>query len=198
MVIETAPSLLAAIMKRLRQCRRLGDHALPKFQGFDQWGTQHAVREQDGIGWYQLLHGRVALKWSDSQQRYIDSLQKKNTGRRWTISLIQKALDVAWDMWAQRNKIMHNTLHPRAAAKVAHIRVQLQLLYWKGRACLLAQAGSSFVNRRPSSSKDLQSTMLQWTTSILTATSRAASAKHDQEATMASERSLMKQWLAKP
>jgi hypothetical protein len=28
-----------------------------------------------------------------------DSLHKKNTGRRWTISLIQKALDVvAWDM----------------------------------------------------------------------------------------------------
>ena len=76
-VIDTAPTLLAAIMKRLRQWRRLGDRDLPKFRGFDQWGTQHAVREQDSIGWYQLLLGRIALKWSDSQQRYIDSLHKK-------------------------------------------------------------------------------------------------------------------------
>ena len=112
---------------------------MPKCQGFDQWGTQLAVREKDGIGWYQLLLRGITLKWSDSQQRYIDSLQKKNTGRRWAISLIQKALDVAWDMWAQRNEIMQNTLHPRAAAEVARIKVQLQMLYRKGKASLFAQ-----------------------------------------------------------
>jgi hypothetical protein len=62
---------------------------------YDRWGTQHAHREQDSI----------ALKWSDAQQGYIDSLQKKNTGCRWAISVIQKALDVSWDMWEQRNDI---------------------------------------------------------------------------------------------
>ena len=197
-VIDTAPSLLAAIMKRLRQWRRLGDRDLPKFRGFDQWGTQHAVREQDSIGWYQLLLGRIAQKWSDSQQRYVDSLHKKNTGRRWAISLIQKALDVAWDMWAQRNEIMHHTLHPRAAAEVARIKVQLQLLYRKGRASLLAQDRLLFCKSEAKLLKGSPIEMLQWTTSVLTATRRAASAKHDQEATMASERSLMKQWLATP
>jgi hypothetical protein len=129
---------VAAILKRLRQWRQFGDRALAKFQGFDQWGTQHPVREQDTVGWYQLLLGRIARKRSDSQQRHIDSLQKKSTGRRWAISVIQKALDVAWDMWEQRNDIKHNTLHPRRAAEVARIAAQLQLFYRKGSAGLLS------------------------------------------------------------
>jgi hypothetical protein len=194
-VIDTAPSILAAIIKRLRQWRKVGDHALPKFHGFDQWGTQHAVREQDSIGWYQLLLGRIGRKWSDSQQRYIDSLHKKNTGRRWAISLIQKALDVAWDMWEQRNHIKHNTLHPRRAAEVARIKVQLQLLYRKGNAGLLPQDRLLFYKTEETLLEGKPVEMLQWTASVLKAIRRAATAKHDQEATMASERSLMKLWL---
>ncbi len=37
--------------------------------------------------------------------------------------------------------------------------------------------------------------MLQWITSVLNATRRAAQAKNDLEATMQSERALMKLWL---
>jgi hypothetical protein len=37
-------------------------------------------------------------------------------------------------MWEQRNHIKHNALHPRAAAAVVDIKVQLQLLYRKGHA----------------------------------------------------------------
>jgi hypothetical protein len=48
---------------------------------------------------------RMTKKWSDSQQRYIDSLRKTNTGLRWTASVIQKALDIAWDRWEQRNEV---------------------------------------------------------------------------------------------
>ena len=101
-------------------------------------------------------------------------------------------------MWAQRNEIMHNTLHPRAAAEVALIKVQLQLLYRKGRAGLLAQDRLLFYKSEAKLVKGSPIEMLQWTMSVLTATHCAALAKHDQEATMASERSLMKQWLAKP
>jgi hypothetical protein len=132
--LETAPHITRAITRRLQQWRKHGDRALPRFKDHDQWGTRHAVKEQDQIGWCQLLLGRIGNKWSDAQQRCVDSLQKKNTGRRWTISLIQKALEIAWDVWEQRNHIKHNALHPRAAAAVVDIKVQLQLLYRKGHA----------------------------------------------------------------
>jgi hypothetical protein len=81
------------------------------------------MREQDKLGWYHFLLGRLGRKWSDGQQGFIDSLHKKNTGQHWTILLIQKALDVAWDMWEQRKDIKHNTLCPRAAAAVIAIKV---------------------------------------------------------------------------
>jgi hypothetical protein len=197
-VLETAPPIVAAILKRLRQWRQFGDHALPKFQGFDQWGTQHAVREQDTIGWYQLLLGRIARKWSDSQQRYIDSLQKKNTGRRWAISVIQKALDVAWDMWEQRNDIKHNTLHPRRAAEVARIAAQLQLLYRKGCAGLLPHDRLLFSKPEAKLLKGSDLEMLQWITSVVNATRRAAVANDDLVATMNAERALMRGWLTRP
>ncbi len=193
--IDTAPHLLKAILTRLQQWRRHGDHALPRFTGYDQWGTQHAVREQDNVGWYQLLLGRISKKWSDAQQRYIDSLQKKNTGRRWAISLIQKALDVSWDMWEHRNDIKHNTLHPRRAAEVIRIKVQLQLLYRKGRKPFLAQDRLLFSKSEATLLKGSPIEMLQWSTSVLNATRRAAAAKNDLEATMQAERDLMKRWL---
>ena len=51
-VIETAPYITKAIIRRIQQWRKFGDRKLPRFRDHDQWGTQHAVREQDAIGWY--------------------------------------------------------------------------------------------------------------------------------------------------
>jgi hypothetical protein len=153
------------------------------------------VRKQDSIGWCQLLLGRIAKKWSNAQQRCIDSLQKKNTGRRWAISLIQKALEVSWDMWEQRNDIKHNTLHPRRAAEVTRVKVQLQLLCRKGCKKFLAQDRLLFSKSEATLLKGSPIEMLQWSTSVLNAARRAAAAANDVEATMQAERDLMKRWL---
>jgi hypothetical protein len=138
-VLETAPSITHSIIKRVQQWRKFGDIALQRCTDHDQWGTQQAVKKQDKLGWYQFLLGHVGRKWSDAQQRYINSLYKKNLGQRWTISLTQKALEVAWDVWEQRNNIKHNTLHPCTAAAVMDIKGQLRLLYQKGTEGLLSQ-----------------------------------------------------------
>jgi hypothetical protein len=193
--LDTAPSLTKIIIKRVQQWRKFGDHALPRCTDHNQWGSQHAVREQDKIGWYQFLLGRVGRKWSDAQQRYIDSLHKKNTGRRWTISLIPKALDVAWDMWEQRNNIKHNTLHLRAAAAVIDIKMQLQLLFRKGMEGFLLQDKLLFSKSEATLLKGEPKEMLQWITSVLNASRRAGQAKNDVEATMQVERDLMENWL---
>ena len=193
--IKTAPHIQRAILKRLRQWRKFGDRALPRFTDFDMWGTQHAVKEQDRIGWYQFLLGRLGRRWSDAQQRYLDSLHQRHTGRRWTISLITKAIEVAWDMWEQRNDIKHNTLHPRRAAAVARIKAQLHLLYRTGSDGFLPQDKLLFSKSLPKLLKGSPSEMLQWITSALNATRRAADAKQDKTASMAAERALMTRWL---
>jgi hypothetical protein len=193
--LETAPYIQKAILKRVHQWRKYGDRALPRFTDYDRWGTQHAVEEQDKIGWYQFILGRFGRKWSDAQQRYIDSLQKKNTGRRWTIALIQKAIDVAWDMWEQRNDIKHNTMHPRAAAAALDIQVKLQLLYRKGSKGFLSQDKLLFSKSEVKLLKGEPIEMQQWISSVLHAKRRAAQAKNDFEATMEAERALMQRWL---
>jgi hypothetical protein len=93
-------------------------------------------------------------------------------------------------MWEQRNDVKHNTLHPRCAAEVGHIKVQLQLLCRKGTAGLLAQDRMLFSKTEVKLLKGSTIKMLQQTTSVLLAAERAAVAKNDQEATMHSERSL--------
>ena len=66
--------------------------------------------DDDDVG---AFAGTIAVNWSDAQQYLLPSLQKKNTtGQRWVTSLIQKALDVSWDRWQQRNDIHNHTLHP--------------------------------------------------------------------------------------
>jgi hypothetical protein len=45
------------------------------------------------------------------------------------LSVKQKALDIAWDMWEQQNDVNQNTMHPRRAAAVEEIKAQLWVLY---------------------------------------------------------------------
>ncbi len=109
--------------------------------------------------------------------------------------LIQKALDVAWDIWEQRNDIKHNTLHLCAAAAVIGIKVQLQLLFRKGKEGFLFQDKLLFSRLEATLLKGEPNEMLQWITSVLNASQQAAQAKNDMEATMQVERDLMKNWL---
>jgi hypothetical protein len=44
---------------------------------------------QHAIGWQAFLEGCVLKDWAAKQQAYYDWLQKKNTGKRWTTTLIQ-------------------------------------------------------------------------------------------------------------
>jgi hypothetical protein len=111
---------------------------------------------------------------------------------------IQKALDIAWDMWQQRNDIKHNSLHPRRVAEVIAIKVQLQILFRKGHTAFLAQDRLLFSKTVSKLLKGTPEEMLQWIVSVLNATGRAAAKKDNYECSMTAERDLMKLWLQKP
>jgi hypothetical protein len=194
--LDTAPSIALAIITRLRQWRKYGDNHLPPFRNRDLYGSHHAVADQDKIGWYNFMLGRLSKKWSDSQQRYIDSLHRKNSGRRWASSVIQKALDIAWDMWEQRNDINQNTMHPRRVVEVDEIKAQLRVLYRRGSDSLLPIDHHLFSKSEATLQLGEPNLMLQWITSVLTASRRAAVATKNIEQTMTAERALMQRWLA--
>jgi hypothetical protein len=60
----------------LTRVRKHGERRrLPRFVLEDKWGA-NAVADQDKIGWCNFLIGRVSRNWSDSQQRFADSLRE--------------------------------------------------------------------------------------------------------------------------
>jgi hypothetical protein len=189
--LHTAPPIALAIITRLRQWRKYGDNHLPPFRNHDLYGSHHAADDQDKIGWYIFLLGRLFKKWSDSQQRYIYSLHRKNSGRRWVSSVIQKARDIAWDIWEQRNDINQNTMHPWRAAEVVGIKAQLRVLYRGGSDSLLPIDHHLFSKLEATLQLGEPNLMLQWITSVLTAYRRAAVATKNIKQTMTAERALM-------
>jgi hypothetical protein len=55
---------------------------LPRYKDNNKFGNKDTVAEQDKIGWYNLLLGRMGKNWTDEQ--------REKTGKRWTIAIIAK------------------------------------------------------------------------------------------------------------
>jgi hypothetical protein len=113
------------------------DTTFPFFRHYDEFGTKAAVAEQDKIGWYNLLLGHMSKKWADVQQKYLESIGKRNTGKKSTIAIICKLWDIAWDIWSHCNHITHNTIHPRKQQELDILKQQIQELYLQGPQDLL-------------------------------------------------------------
>ncbi len=72
-----------------------------------------SIHQQDAIGWHQFSLGRLSKSFAEMQDTYLKSLNKQQTGLRWTQALIQKLWDIAWDLWEFRNQIKNNTITPQ-------------------------------------------------------------------------------------
>jgi len=86
---------------RIRQVPRIGSPII-----------RQALVDQNNIGWSNFMLGRVSRRFSEAQELYYRFLKNRKTGKRWTIALITKLQEVAWDMWQHRNHILHNEPHP--------------------------------------------------------------------------------------
>jgi hypothetical protein len=85
---------------------------------------------QDSIGWTNLLEGCADVGWMEAQDLYYRAIGSQKSGLRWTVAVIKKLWDVAWDLWEQRNGFLHQaeyqeTLH-NAANLNSEIRFQLR------------------------------------------------------------------------
>jgi hypothetical protein len=110
--MTTLPQLRKAIITNLSLWRD-GEPAnfLPPGH---QWPHVHqAVHDQDNIGWGIMLEGCISRHWKETQDEYYVWLDRRNTGRRWAELLIVKLINVAWDMWEQRNHTRHEPNNPR-------------------------------------------------------------------------------------
>jgi hypothetical protein len=198
----TAPEIKHALDTRIRQWRQKSsleviDQAtqLPAYSRTDAFGTQQAVEAQDKIGWYNLLLGRMAQEWTDAEQQYLESLGKKTTGKRWTISIIKKLWDIAWDMWAQRNHINHNTLHPMKQQEMEELRAYVAAVYSQGNGELLPRDRTLFQKSLATIQKGTAKEQEQWLLSVTLAQRRAEAVNEERREYLYAERQLLESWL---
>jgi hypothetical protein len=62
---------------------------------------------QDSIGAQQFFEGWLHQEWEAIQGQYYSDIKSRHSTKHWTIALITKLWDVAWDLWEYRNAVYH-------------------------------------------------------------------------------------------
>ncbi len=68
---------------------------------------EEILNRQRAISWQRFFEGWILSDWAVAQHKYYKSIKCLQTGKRWTVALIKKLWDVAWDLWEHRNGILH-------------------------------------------------------------------------------------------
>jgi hypothetical protein len=63
------------------------------------------------MGWLQFFEGRHHLLWEVEQKKYYQEIQSLRSAKQWSVSIIIKIWQVAWELWEHRNNALHNTKH---------------------------------------------------------------------------------------
>jgi hypothetical protein len=123
--LGTEPNITTAILHYLRSwynssapSLRIDPTALPLLA--------QAIEDQNQIGWYNFILGRLSLSWADCQQRFLQSLGRRSTSRRWVIALIRQLWEVAWDMWSNRIGIIHRSDFHRQLQEMLQLDTEIR------------------------------------------------------------------------
>ena len=129
---KTDPTLQVAILAKM-QAWQTG------LAGYHYRGSRElelAIQEQDQIGWWNFMLGRVSKKITSLQDQYYDRINSKFTGATWTRRLIKEIWKVSWNMWEQRNDRLHKGDTPENTRIVLRLHREIQEELAKGRSGL--------------------------------------------------------------
>ena len=190
--VQTHPSLQTGILKHLAEWR--SNRAFSPLSSILSPDVKAALLEQDSIGWWNFLLGRVSSKFATVQQAYYLSGQSKRGGRTWLSALMRETIDISFDMWEHRNNILHNTMTPRAQAELALLHQRVLDEYAKGTSTLLPQDHHWLGDKDDSLSMDLERTKTWlFTVSVARQAYRAHARQLHEKHRLA--RDFMKNWL---
>jgi hypothetical protein len=104
---DTHPAIVSSVLAGLSSCLRgRPSPAAPNT------AARRAFLAQELIGWRPLLYGFASRRWQLLQARHLSSIRSRKSSRRWMIAWLRQLMQVAWDMWDNRNYILHNSLTP--------------------------------------------------------------------------------------
>jgi hypothetical protein len=100
--IDTDPELIDIIINYLNAWRY--DHALIPL---DDEKYRLLLENQNTIGARQFLEGWLHWDWELMQEQFYQDIKSRRSTRQWTIAVITKLWDIAWDLWEFRNAVFH-------------------------------------------------------------------------------------------
>jgi Reverse transcriptase (RNA-dependent DNA polymerase) len=85
--------------------------------GLEKWYTgedlttlqdKQLIIDQCSIGWHFFIEGFIGIHWGAQQELYYKSIGSRKSGLRWTVALLKKLWNIAWDLWSHRNGLEHH------------------------------------------------------------------------------------------
>ena len=123
--VSTDPDIQDAILHHLKDWR----NGNVEFREYAH-DLRDLIQEQSNIGWQNFFEGWIPSGWEEAQHAFYTLIRSHRTGRRWTICLIKKLWNVAWDMWEHRNGILHQQDNSVTMAEILHLDRKVRSLYF--------------------------------------------------------------------
>jgi hypothetical protein len=101
---ETHPGIAHLLLSRLNAWRH---HQETRFPIPMIPALKTAYLDQDEIGWFNLLQGRMSTYWVTLQSDYYTLIDSRRSGTTWARRLISHLWELSWKMWLHRNHVLH-------------------------------------------------------------------------------------------
>jgi hypothetical protein len=112
----------------------------PNLRTLQAW-IEPAITHQSELGWRNLLEGIPSQQWQETQRVYFSRIGSARSPKRWTIAMIKKMWDVAWNMWEHRNGILHDK---EQSIILQHLNTNIREEFKKGMSGLPKEAKALF------------------------------------------------------
>jgi len=150
------------------------------------------MEDQDNIGHHYMMDRWLSQEWRAHQEQTWAQIRSRKSSKQWTSELIKKLWNVAWDMWEQWNKVLHNSDTNRELILETTVNDQIRQIYAIGLGQL---AHRDFGLMKNSVDQQLQLPLQAkrlWVESITVAIHRKQLHKHG---AMVGEQRLMETWV---
>ena len=191
---ETQPDMSRIIMARLTSWS-MDTSRYP--QRTSNAEIREALDIQDqGIGWTSFFEGCIATEWTKIQEAYYKRIGSRKSGRRWTIELIKKLFNVAWDLWDHRNDVNNAKKNQATLYNMKKVDPEIRSQFRRGSESMPQRYEYLFAGSVEDLLKSSVQHRLSWIKSVRKARSMNTTRKERREQSFAASRQFMHEWLS--
>ena len=191
---NTCPTLTKWIVIRLNEWRteattRKPVDATP--------AVNQAIRDQDRIGWWSFLLGRLPKSFTLAQEQHFQLTRSRKKATAWTPKLLQQIWDLTFSMWEHRNNALHGTVLTQAKSEeLQRLRQKVQDEFSIGKDTLLVpdQWRLKESNREFALSLSILKTQ-QWLTSVDLSRQAYAAFQATLHKSFSAQKAALRRWL---